>query len=156
MVADKDYRQGLSAEELVCTLQSLLVAERTAIRLTCRYLADLADHMEEGACGALFGYADVYHAAECLFGLGPHGARERIRVGRALRSLPRIEGALLSGELSYSRAREVTRVATPADESPWLERALTLPMRTLERTVVEATGKEPPARILAVCSHATY
>jgi hypothetical protein len=149
MVADKDYRQGLSAEELVCTLQSLLVAERTAIRLTCRYLADLADHMdnmEEGACGALLGYADVYHAAECLFGLGPHGARERIRVGRALRSLPRIEEAIVSGELSYSRAREVTRVATPGDESAWLDLARTLPMRTLERRVVEATGKESPAR----------
>ncbi len=163
MIASQDYRGGLGAEELVRTLQSLLAAERAAIRLVCRYLADLADCLEDGrdralgnvddgpggALGghdALFAYADIYHAAECLFGLGAHSTRERIRVGRALRSLPRIEGALLSGELSYSRAREVTRVATPADESPWLERALTLPMRTLERRVVEATGKEPPAR----------
>ncbi len=50
------------------------------------------------------------------------------------------------GELSYLRAREVTRVATPADESAWLDLARTLPMRTLERRVVEATGKESPAR----------
>ncbi len=149
MVADKDYRQGLSAEELVGALQSLLAAERTAVRLTCRYLADLADtmdNMEDDAGGALVGYADVYHAAECLFGLGTHGTRERIRVGRALRSLPRIEEAIVSGELSYSRAREVTRVATPGDESAWLDLARTLPMRTLERRVVEATGKESPAR----------
>ncbi len=149
MIVDKDYRHGLSAEELVGTLQSLLAAERTAMRLTCRYLADLADsmdNMEEGACGALAGYADVYHAAECLFGLGAHSTRERIRVGRALRSLPQIEEALVAGELSYSRAREVTRVATPGDESAWLDLARTLPMRTLERRVVEATGKESPAR----------
>ena len=149
MVADKDYRQGLSAEELVGALRSLLAAERTAMRLTCRYLADLADFMdnrEEGAGGALLGYADVYHAAECLFGFGAHGARERIRVGRALRSLPRIEGALVSGDLSYSKVREVTRVATPGDESTWLDLASTLPMRTLERRVVEATGKGSPAR----------
>jgi hypothetical protein len=173
MIVDQDYRHGLSAEELVGTLQSLLAAERTAMRLTCRYLADLADCMEaaddallgrdgaqgalagaagdallgrDGACGALAGYADVYHAAECLFGLGAHSTRERIRVGRALRSLPKIEGALVSGELSYSRAREVTRVATPGDESAWLDLACTLPMRTLERRVVEATGKESPAR----------
>ncbi len=155
MIPDQDYRHGLSAEELVGTLQSLLAAERTAMRLTCRYLADLADTMEaagdallggDEACGALVGYADVYHAAECLFGLGAHSTRERIRVGRALRSLPRIEGALVSGELSYSRAREVTRVATPGDESAWLDLACTLPMRTLERRVVEATGKESPAR----------
>jgi len=149
MIVDKDYRQGLSAEELVGTLQSLLAAERAAMRLTCRYLADLADTMdnlEDGACGALVGYADVYHAAECLFELGAHSTRERIRVGRALRSLPQIEEALVSGELSYSRAREVTRVATPDDESAWLDLARTLPMRTLERRVVEATGKESPAR----------
>jgi hypothetical protein len=149
MIVDQDYRQGLSAEELVHILQSLLAAERTVMRLTCRYLADLADNMDDrawGASGALAGYADVYHAAECLFELGAHSTRERIRVGRALRSLPQIEDALVSGELSYSRAREVTRVATPGDESTWLDLARTLPMRTLERRVVEATGKESPAR----------
>ena len=162
MVADLDYRQGLSAEELVGTLQSLLAAERKVMRLTCRYLADLADAMEpaagglepaagglfgrDGAGGALAGYADVAHAAECLFGLGAHSTRERIRVGRALRSLPKIESALVAGELSYSRAREVTRVATPDDESTWLGLASTLPMRSLERRVVEATGKESPPR----------
>ena len=153
---EQDYRGGLSAEELVSTLRSLFAAERTAMRLTCRYLADLADCMEaadDGAHGplrggdgggvALAGYADVYHAAECLFGLGAHSTRERIRVGRALRSLPQIEGALLTGELSYSRAREVTRVATPDNESTWLELGLTLPMRNLERRVVEAAGKAP-------------
>ena len=162
MVADLDYRQGLSAEELVGTLQSLLAAERKVMRLTCRYLADLADAMEpaagglepaagglfgrDGAGGPLAGYADVAHAAECLFGLGAHSTRERIRVGRALRSLPKIESALVAGELSYSRAREVTRVATPDDESTWLGLASTLPMRSLERRVVEATGKESPPR----------
>ncbi len=149
MFADQDYRDGLSAEELVATLQSLLATERTVMRLTCRYLADLADNMDDrawGACGALAGYADVYHAAECLFGLVAHSTRERIRVGRALRSLPQIEQALVAGDLSYSRAREVTRVATPGDESAWLDLARTLPMRTLERRVVEATGKESPAR----------
>ena len=153
MFSEQDYRQGLSGEELVRTLQSLLAAERTAMRLTCRYLADLADCMEAadnwlpgrgGWCIALAGYVDVYHAAECLFGLGAHSTRERIRVGKALRSLPRIEDALVSGEVSYSRAREVTRVATPGDESTWLELARTLPMRTLERRVVEAAGKESP------------
>ena len=153
MSPEQDYRQGLSAGELVRALKELFAAERTAMRLTCRYLADLADRMEaaddwqhgrDGATLTLAGFADIYHAAECLFGLGAHSTRERIRVGRALRSLPRIEDAFLSGELAYSRAREVTRVATPEDEAAWLDLARTLPMRTLERRVVEAagTGKE--------------
>ena len=40
----------------------------------------------------------------------------------------------------------MTRVATPDDESAWLGLASTLPMRSLERRVVEATGKESPPR----------
>ncbi|MEZ4295292.1 MAG: hypothetical protein R3B70_09985 [Polyangiaceae bacterium] len=96
--------------------------------------------------GALAAYADVYHAARCLFGLGAHTTRERIRVGRALRSLPRIEQAFLSRDLSYSRVREVTRVATAADESAWLLLGRELPIRTLERRVAEATGRGPNAR----------
>ncbi|MEZ4309730.1 MAG: hypothetical protein R3F14_16970 [Polyangiaceae bacterium] len=163
MQAGQDYRGGLSAEELVGTLQELLAAEQRAMRLTCRYLADLADCMEgrrgvggagargvTGAGGtwggALAGYADVYHAARCLFGLGAHTTRERIRVGRALRGLPRIEEAFLSRELSYSRVREVTRVATANDESVWLLLGRELPIRTLERRVAEAAGKGPKAR----------
>jgi hypothetical protein len=155
MRLEQDYRGGLSAKELVGALQSLFAAERTAMRLTCRYLADLADCMEaaddwahgvDGAALALAGYADVFHVAECLFELGAHSTRERIRVGRALRSLPKIEGALVSGKLSYSRAREVTRVATPENESALLKLARTLPMRTLERRVVEASGKASPGR----------
>src|SRR6476469_3468419 len=146
MPPDQDYRHGLSAEDLVRTLQSLLAAERTAMRLICRYLADLADCMQDRSGGALGAYADVYQAARCLFGLGAHSTRERIRVGSALRSLPQIEQALLSGAISYSRAREVTRVAKAGDESAWLELACALPMRTLERRVVEAAGKGPAAR----------
>jgi hypothetical protein len=142
----QQYRSGLSGQELVHTLQGLLAAERTAMRLTCRYLADFADCVESGASGALAGYSDVYHAAQCLFGLGAHSTRERVRVGRALRALPQIEQALVSGELTYSRAREVTRVAHPDDESAWLALARTLPMRTLEKRVVEAAGHRPPSR----------
>ncbi|MEZ4309084.1 MAG: hypothetical protein R3F14_13695 [Polyangiaceae bacterium] len=96
--------------------------------------------------GALAGYADVYHAARCLFGLGAHTTRERIRVGRALRSLPRIEEAFLSRELSYSRVREVTRAATAHDEAAWLVLGRELPIRTLERRVAEAAGRGPKAR----------
>src|SRR5262245_28912958 len=146
MNMDQDYRSGLSGEELVRTLQGLLAAERTALRLCCRYLADFADCLETGSCSALAGYGDVYHARQRLVGLGPHGSRERNRVGRALRRLPQSGEALLAGELTYSRAREVTRVATSDDEAAWLDLARTLPMRSLERRVVEAAGNKPPSR----------
>jgi hypothetical protein len=49
-------------------------------------------------------------------GLAPGAAREHVRVARALGTLPRLAQALARGELSYSKVRELTRVATPETE----------------------------------------
>src|SRR3989454_5277811 len=49
-------------------------------------------------------------------GLDPGAARERVRVARALGTLPRLAHALTRGELSYAKVRALTRVATPETE----------------------------------------
>jgi hypothetical protein len=49
-------------------------------------------------------------------GLDMGAARERVRVARALGTLPRLAQALARGELSYSKVRALTRVATPETE----------------------------------------
>jgi hypothetical protein len=49
-------------------------------------------------------------------GLQRGAAREHVRVARALGGLPRLAEALARGEISYSKIREITRVATPATE----------------------------------------
>jgi hypothetical protein len=49
-------------------------------------------------------------------GFAPGAAREHVRVARALGTLPRLAQALARGELSYSKVREITRVATAATE----------------------------------------
>ena len=50
-------------------------------------------------------------------GFDPRAARERVRVARALGTLPRLAQALARGELSYSKVRALTRVATPETEA---------------------------------------
>src|SRR5881397_2925272 len=50
-------------------------------------------------------------------GLDPGAARERVRVARALGTLPRLAEALARGELSYAKVRALTRVATPETEA---------------------------------------
>jgi hypothetical protein len=55
-------------------------------------------------------------------GVEPGAAREWVRVARALATLPRLAEALSRGEISYSKVRAVTRVATPETE----ERLLTV------------------------------
>ena len=49
-------------------------------------------------------------------GLDRGAARERVRVARALGTLPLLAQALARGELSYSKVRALTRVATPETE----------------------------------------
>jgi 5-methylcytosine-specific restriction endonuclease McrA len=49
-------------------------------------------------------------------GLAPGAAREHVRVARALGTLPLLARALACGEVSYSKVRELTRVATPETE----------------------------------------
>ena len=50
-------------------------------------------------------------------GLAPGAARERVRVARALGTLPRLAEALGRGELSYAKVRALTRLATPETEA---------------------------------------
>ncbi len=54
-------------------------------------------------------------------GLDKGAARERVRVARALGTLPRLAEALARGEISYSKVRAVTRVATPETEERLLK-----------------------------------
>jgi hypothetical protein len=53
-------------------------------------------------------------------GLDLGAARERVRVARALGTLPLLAHALAHGELSYAKARALTRVATPETEEQLL------------------------------------
>src|SRR5437762_4470046 len=54
-------------------------------------------------------------------GLDLGAARERVRVARALGTLPLLAGALARGELSYAKVRALTRVATPETEERLLK-----------------------------------
>ena len=49
-------------------------------------------------------------------GIGMNAAREKVRVAHALAALPKISRAFERGELSYSKARAMTRVANEGNE----------------------------------------
>jgi hypothetical protein len=59
---------------------------------------------------------------KCGIDLG--AAREKVRVAHALQGLPAIAAAMSRGELSYSKVRALTRVATEPTESYFLDIAL--------------------------------
>jgi 5-methylcytosine-specific restriction endonuclease McrA len=63
------------------------------------------------------GFRSCAHWLSWRVGLELGAAREYVRVARALATLPLLAEALGRGELSYSKVRALTRVATPETEA---------------------------------------
>ena len=70
------------------------------------------------------GFHSCAHWLSWRTGLAPGAAREKVRVAHALAALPLISGAMQRGQVSYSKVRALTRVATPENESSLLDVAL--------------------------------
>ncbi len=93
-------------------------------------IAELSAHVDAATASsasstpARAGTPDFARAAWLSWrvGLDLGAARERVRVARALGTLPLLAQALARGELSYAKVRALTRVATPETE----ERLLTV------------------------------
>ncbi|MDZ7826631.1 MAG: DUF222 domain-containing protein [Gammaproteobacteria bacterium] len=86
---------------------------------------------------------------KCGIALG--AAREKVRVARALEQLPQIDETLRRGEVSYSKVRAMTRVATPDNEALLLQYALHATASQLERIVAgvrRLERLEDPERLL--------
>ena len=62
------------------------------------------------------GFRTCAHWLNWRVGMDLGAARERVRVARALGTLPLLAGALARGELCYAKVRALTRVATPETE----------------------------------------
>jgi len=92
-------------------------------------IAELSAHLEAATARLLnlirefdaregwnHGFRSCAHWLSWRVGLDLGAAREKVRVARALGTLPRLAKALAHGELSYAKVRALTRVATPATE----------------------------------------
>lgn len=68
-------------------------------------------------------------------GIAMGAAREKVRVAHALEQLPKLSASMARGELSYSKVREITRVACPATEDYFVMIALHGTAQHVERLV---------------------
>jgi Domain of unknown function (DUF222)/HNH endonuclease len=93
-------------------------------------LAELPAHIEvamarfldklrefDALCGWGNGFKSCAEWLAWRVGLNLSAAYERVRVARALPELPLIHAAFARGEISYSKVRALTRVATPQTEA---------------------------------------
>jgi hypothetical protein len=79
--------------------------------------------------------ASCAHWLNFKCGLNLGAAREKVRVAHALSELPLISASMACGELSYSKVRALTRVASPATEKDLLNIALHGTAQHVEKTV---------------------
>lgn len=88
---------------------------------TYQLLARLRVFDERGGWGG--GFYSCAHWLSWRTGIGMGTAREHVRVARALGELPQLSEAMRRGQLSFSKIRALTRIATPVNEAQLLELA---------------------------------
>lgn len=81
------------------------------------------------------GFLSCAHWLHWRTGFDLGASREKVRVARALETLPRISRAMGHGQLSYAKVRALTRVATPDNGSSLLDVALCATAAQVERFV---------------------
>ena len=107
--------EGAELEELGERIAELAAQISAA---TYELLAMLRDFDERGGWSG--GFHSCAHWLTWRVGLDPGAAREKVRVARALGALPLLSAAMRRGEISYSKVRALTRIATPANEQDLL------------------------------------
>ncbi len=81
------------------------------------------------------GYSSIQtYAAEAL-GFTPSKTSQFVRLAGALDELPRLRRSIAAGELGWTKAREVAKVATPESEERWITVAEHSSSRSLEQKV---------------------
>ena len=101
----------------------------------------------------------AYHFNNCAewlnmkCGVAPCTAREKLRVANSLFDLPQTSAAFQRGDLSYSKARSITRVATPSSESHLLEFALKATAAQVDKHCNMAATRKTAATCTAVDAH---
>ena len=81
------------------------------------------------------GWRSCAHWLNWRTGLDLGAAREKLRVATALADLNHVAAAMARGQLSYSKVRALTRVASPATEARLLAVALSATAAQVERLV---------------------
>lgn len=98
-------------------------------------LVTLSAQLDESGEWALDGAPTCAHWIASALDVEVATAREWIRIGRCLSSLPAIGAAFAAGELSFTKVRSLTRLATADNEAELLEIACRTPAGALGRTL---------------------
>jgi len=128
---DSDTLEADQLEELADEITSL----SSQIEATTYRLLTLLADFDSRRGWEREGHRSCAHWLSYRTGIDLGASRERVRAARALVELPEIGAAMARGELSFSKVRAITRVATPEDEGELLAFALESTASNVERAV---------------------
>src|SRR5439155_13992245 len=111
----------LKNQELAKALQNEICEGSAHVHATMAKVAKACAKFDEIGGWCDVGIRSFPHWLTINAGFNEHTSGELLRVGQALKSLPRIEAAFAAGQLSFDKVRQVTTVATPATEHIMLE-----------------------------------
>ena len=112
----------------------------TGSRLVAFYLVE----MEARRLYQATGHGSTVHYAQNRLSLEPRRSRELLSVGRKLLELPAMDEAFCRGEISWSQAVLLTRVAVPEHEQAWLDLARESTCRELSLEVKRSRPGSKP------------
>lgn len=84
------------------------------------------------------GFASMAAYSEAELGFSAGKTKQLIRLAARLQELPKLKHALATGEVTWTGARETTRVATPETEAHWVEEAKRSSRRELVKKIDRA------------------
>jgi hypothetical protein len=135
------------------TLESELCSQAAEVSAgECRLVLLIGEFDRRGAWAGA-GLRSCAHWLNWRVGTSLGAAREQVRVGRALGRLSRVRAGFAAGELSYSKVRAITRVASPELEESLLELAKHSTASQLEQIVRQYRRADPEEAAKAVARH---
>ena len=84
------------------------------------------------------GYSSINHYARCELKFSKTRTGDFVQLARKLEQLPAVRESVAKGELGYTKAREIVKVASPENENGWVEEAKKSSRRDLENKVAVA------------------
>ena len=84
------------------------------------------------------GYSSINHYARSELKFSKTRTGDFVQLARKLEQLPVVRESVAKGELGYTKAREIVKVASPENENGWVQEAKKSSRRELERKVAKA------------------
>ena len=119
----------------LAALEDEIAELASSIDAACWRLLDAVRRFDEQEGWVQYGCLSCIQWLSWRLGWGPVAARERLRVAHLLPKLPTLSEALRLGQVSFTKVRAITRVATAESDAVWLDIARNSTGAQLEKIV---------------------